>query len=214
MLNIKEVIIGVLLIFLAGCSTLYEFEKIITPEAQADIEKNLAVPKYNNPLKFDVTQLGFKNENIKTLEEINKKYPNYGWNTSTYNLTFYLFQDDPDRPGESVRYYYKGIENAKRIAYRSVLTKENINNLRNEYFGEKVVIYDIDDENSARYSCGSIKRKTPLALQMIPVPVVGEIASITIDAIHDNDIKSDQAYWNCSATVRVRLFSGRHIPWK
>lgn len=212
MLNIKERTIGILLIFLAGCSTLHEFEKIITPEEQVDIEKDLAIPKYNNPLKFDIAQLGFKNENIKTLEELNKKYPNYGWNTYTYNLTFDFFQDDPDRPGESARYYYKGVENAKRIAYRSVLTKENINNLKNEYFGQKVVIYDIDDENSAQYSCGSVKRKTPLALLM--VPVVGEIASVTADGIHDNDIKNNQAYWNCSATVRVRLFSGQHIPWK
>ncbi|MCM1511903.1 MAG: hypothetical protein NC112_02140 [Oxalobacter formigenes] len=212
MLNIKEATLGILLMFLAGCSTLLESEKIITPEAQADIEKYLALPRYNNPLKFDITQLGFKNENIKTLEELNKKYPNYSWNTSTYDLVYDVFQNDPDRPGETVQYYYKTIKSAKRIAYRSVLTKENINNLKNKYFGKKVVIYDIDDENSAQYSCNNIKRNAALALRMIPV--VGVIANITADNVHENDIKNDQAYWSCSARVEVRLFYGAHIPWK
>lgn len=213
MLNLKKIVTKILLlILLAGCSTHYSFEKIVTPEMQAGIESELVKPIHKKPMKFDITQLGFKNENIKTLDELNKKYPSYSWNTSTYTLVSRRYYDDPARPGEDASYYYKGIKNAKRIAYRSVLTKENLKNLNNKYFGHKVIIYDIDDESTAQYSCINTKKEAPLGILM--VPIVGAIASGVADAVHENDIENDQAYWSCSATVEVRLFYGRDIPWK
>ena len=200
------------LMLLVGCSTLRQSQKIIDPEMQEDIEAGLVMPKHKSPMRFDIEQLGFKNENIKTLDELNEKYPSYSWNTSTYTMIFDGYHDDPDRPGETANYYYKGVKNAKRIAYRSVLIKENIKDLNNKYFGRKVIVYDIDDESMTQYSCSKIKREVSWGIKIIPI--IGEVAAKAADVAHENDIKNDQAYWSCSARVEVRLFYGEDIPWK
>jgi hypothetical protein len=154
----------------SGCTTaimarkyLESPHKKISLKEQAQYEATLKnKPLHKNPLRYDVTQFGLQNEGVASLEEARIKYSGYVWTPGTFLISNHLSHTVPGTTNSIDFNYFEGLDNAKSVTYSSLLDpdKSGIDTLRNFkrlYYGRKVILISVDDENQASYSCNSFR---------------------------------------------------------
>lgn len=202
----KRALIAVANLGLSGCGHLVTSgpSNLLADDAkQALVESTLT----NTPVdgRYTAKNFGLEASSATTVEEANKAYPEYGWNGRAE-----VMGGERLHEGEWHNYiYFKGRKNAERIAYKALLAGDQVKTLRDRYFGDKLLVVDVDDQAHATYKCYAAEpRKADIlpGLLMLNVPI-----DAAAKAQHQRDVESDQAYWSCAAEATVRVLSGRPV---
>lgn len=202
----KRALIAVAIFGLSGCGHLVTSgpSNLLADDAkQAQLESTLT----NLPVdgRYTAKNFGLEASSATTVEEANKAYPDYGWNGRAEAIGGERLYE-----GEWHNYiYFKGRKNAEHIAYKALLAGDQVKRLRDSYFGDKLIVVDVDDQAHATYTCYAAEpRKAGIlpSLLMLNIPI-----DAAAKAQHERDVESDDAYWSCSAQATVRVLSGRPV---
>ncbi|GHU07898.1 hypothetical protein FACS1894158_16700 [Betaproteobacteria bacterium] len=137
--------------------------KKITLKEQPQYEATLKnKPLHKNPLRFDVTQFGLQNEGVASLEEARAKYPAQVWTPRTFLISNHLSHTVPGTTNSIDFNYFEGLDNAKSATYSALLDPDKsgtdtLRNFKRLYYGRKLILLNVDDENQASYKCNSFR---------------------------------------------------------